>query len=164
MEKLQHIVNGENMESVREKINILIDTFNDTFPVTRSYLDLEDKPAIDGKELLPESKMEDFEIPIVSLPNELDLQQLFINASKINAEIIAREVAKEEVKEAMQLQNIQIAPVLPSDNWEFLVYVMQPNGTLGLYKTKLKEIIDKAVAESNRHEASTEENTLIIEG
>jgi len=164
MEPLQHVINGEFLEDVREKINKLIDAYNETFPVTRSYLDLEDKPAIDGIELLPESKMEDYKIPITSLPNEFDLQELFINAAKASAEIIAKQVAQEEVEKAFKLENIPDAQGFVNDDWKVLIYVPQSDGSMALYKTTMEEVTKKAVWASNNFEASTEENTLIIEG
>jgi len=144
--ELEHIINGEPYETVREKLNRIIDAYNETFPVTRSYLDLTDKPAIDGRLLLPDTSMASIPIPVESLPEEINIQQLFVSAARSQAEAIAREVAEAEVEKAMQLENIPNATVLPSDDWEILVYIKQPNDTLGLYKTTLKWIIDKATA------------------
>jgi hypothetical protein len=143
--ELQHIVNGEDMDSVRNKINAMIDIYNKTFPVTKSYLDLENKPAIDGKELMPESMMKDYKIPIESLPDELDLKKLFIDSAKENAEIIARMVAQEEIEKEKQLSSIPVATGFADDNWKILVYIQQKDNSLKLFQTTMKEITDKAV-------------------
>ena len=95
--EIEHIINGEEMERVREKLNIIIDAFNATFPVSKSYDDLINKPAIDGIELNSETRMLQFDIPITSLPDSIDLKILFINEARLFAETIARTVAQEEV-------------------------------------------------------------------
>jgi hypothetical protein len=153
-------VNGENMESVLEKINELISAYNATFPVTRSYLDLTDKPAIDGKVLLPDTKMSEFRIPVESLPNEIDLQKLFIEAALQNSETIARAVAVEEIQKAQQLENIPETQGFARDEWKILVFVPLPNGIQKIYKTSVKEITDKAVWATNKH---LSENQPVLE-
>jgi len=97
--EIKHILNGEDMESVREKINLVIDFINLHFPVTRSYNDLLDKPAIDNIELSSGTKMSDFTIPINSLPSSSDIWNLVSGFAENQAEIIAKKVINEEVIE-----------------------------------------------------------------
>lgn len=163
MDKLSLIENGEDLEIIRAKINALIAAYNLTFPVTRSYLDLDDRPALDGKELLPESKMEDYAIPLTSLPGTLDLELLFINTAKAQAEIIAQQVAQQEVANAMLLQNIPTADNIVADDWEVLVYVPQSGGTMELYKTTMQDIVNKAVWAVGKHEASITPSSIVID-
>jgi hypothetical protein len=160
--ELEPILNGEDMESVREKINALIEAFNLAFPITKSYLDLEDKPKIDGIELLPETIMEQFTIPVESIPDTVNLQELFINAARNQAEIIARQVAIEEIQNANQIENIPPAQGFVNDDWEVLVFVPQ-NGRLVLHKTTMKDVTNKAVWAANKFEASIEPTTVIVE-
>jgi len=160
---LEQIINGEEMESVRNKINALIDVYNLAFPITKSYLDLADKPAINGIELMPDTEMKQFNIPIESLPSTLDLQQLFIDAAKTQAEFIAKQVAQQEVENAFQIHSIPNAGGFVEDDWRVLVYVPQPDNSLKLYQTTIKEVVKKAVWESNNFEASIEPSTVIIE-
>ena len=160
---LEHIVNGEDMASVRAKINALIDAYNASFPITKSYLDLYDKPKIDGIELLPETTMDQFIIPVTSLPSTTDLQELFIDAAKEQAEKIARTVAQEEVQNAVQLESIPEAEGFVNDDWLTFVFVPQSNGTLKLYKTTMKDVTNKAVWAANKFEASIEPQTVLIE-
>jgi len=162
--EIKHIVNGEDMESVRNKLNAIIDFINATFPVTKSYLDLENKPAIDGIELMPDTKMKQFSIPVESLPTSLDLMQLFIDAAKDHAELIAKQVAQQEIADAYQITSIPEATGFADDSWKVLVYVPQPDNTLKLYQTTLEEVTKKAVWASNRFEGSIDPETLLVEG
>ena len=153
MEPLEQIINGEPMESVREKINALIDAYNLAFPVTKSYLDLTDKPAIDGIELLPDTKMKQINVPIESLPSNFDLQQLFIDAAQIQAEIIAKQVAQQEIENIFKLQNIPRVMGFIQDDWKLLVYVPQSDNTMKLHQTTMEEVTEKAVWAANRFKA-----------
>jgi hypothetical protein len=160
--ELQLIQNGEDLESVRTKINELIAAYNLYFPLTKSYLDLDDKPKIDGIELMPETTMDQFTIPIESLPDTINLQELFMNSARDQAEIIARQVAIEEIQNATHINSIPDASGFVDDNWNVLVYV-PINGSLILHKTTMKDITNKAVWASNKFEGSIEPETLLVE-
>ena len=159
---IKPIVNGETMESVRLKINALIAAYNSSFPITASYLDLNDKPKIDGIELLPSTAMSQFDIPVASLPNTLDLQALFIQIAKDQAEIIARAVALDEIAKAFSMADLPFANTLIADDMIIPIYVPRNDGTLGLYKTTMKDVTNKAVWAANKFEASIEEETLLV--
>jgi len=163
MAYIQPIVNGEDMSSVLDKINQLIASYNATFPITKSYMDLTDKPAISGVELLPTTQMEEISVPTASLPNGTDLQQMFMEEAALNAELVARQVAQEEIANSTQLDNIPEAQNIVADDWQVLVYIPQQDGTKSLFKSTMKDITNKAVWASNNFEASVDTNTIIAE-
>ncbi|MCL2311234.1 MAG: hypothetical protein FWC41_01905 [Firmicutes bacterium] len=160
MATIEQIIDGETLESVRTKINQIINFVNANFPITRSYFDLTDKPAIDGIELSENSKMEDFDIPINSLPNELNLTDLFINTALHQAELVARSAALDELKNAQA----SIPPALGfvDDDWLVQVFIPQPDGSILPHTTTMKEVTKKAVWEANNFEATIDPATVIV--
>ncbi|MDL2312213.1 hypothetical protein LJC68_04990 [Bacteroidales bacterium OttesenSCG-928-B11] len=87
---IEQIENGMELSKVREILNEVIGIANEIGKITNSYNDLDDRPAIDGVELTSKSSMRDFKIEASQLPNQEELEKLFIQIAERKAEEVAK--------------------------------------------------------------------------
>ncbi len=94
---IENIENGMELAVVRKILNQLIDRVNELEKISRSYDDLENRPAIDGVTLTSKTTMRDFKIPVSSMENYEELQRQILEISSTTAQSTATEAASKKL-------------------------------------------------------------------
>ncbi|MDL2308949.1 hypothetical protein LJC68_09560 [Bacteroidales bacterium OttesenSCG-928-B11] len=132
---IELIENGMELSKVREILNEVIAIANGIGETANSYNDLDDRPAIDGIELTAKSSMRDFKIEPSQLPNQEELEQLFIQVAEKKAE----EVAKNAVVGKLDANYAALKKLEYNIGENMTVAIGTPEGEI--YQTSLDNLV-----------------------